>query len=46
MIGTIPCSDNCRALMISALMISAQQCLPLMPPISVQQYHPPVLPSS
>ncbi|CAI9621870.1 unnamed protein product, partial [Staurois parvus] len=34
MIGADPRSDNCRALMISALMIGAQQC------------HPQVLPSS
>ncbi|CAI9570729.1 unnamed protein product, partial [Staurois parvus] len=35
-----------RALMISALMIGAQQCHPPVPPTSAQQYHPPVLPTS
>ncbi|CAI9590579.1 unnamed protein product, partial [Staurois parvus] len=58
MIGADPCSDNCWALMISALMIGAQQCHPLAPPtcashqcLSVpstcaQQCHPPVLSSA
>ncbi|CAI9586662.1 unnamed protein product, partial [Staurois parvus] len=31
-----------RALMISALMIGAQQCHPPVPPTCVQQCHPPV----
>ncbi|CAI9547056.1 unnamed protein product, partial [Staurois parvus] len=31
-----------RALMISALMIGAQQCHPQVPPTCAQQYHPPV----
>ncbi|CAI9579147.1 unnamed protein product [Staurois parvus] len=28
--------------MISALMVSAQQCSPLVPPTCAHQYHPPV----
>ncbi|CAI9571018.1 unnamed protein product, partial [Staurois parvus] len=35
-----------RALMISALMIGAQQCHPQVPPSSAHQCHPPVPPTS
>ncbi|CAI9616092.1 unnamed protein product, partial [Staurois parvus] len=49
MISADPCSDNCRALMISALMTGAQQCHPPVPPTCAQkcahQCRPPV-PSS